>query len=181
MIKGVLGSPASESRWSCTALALFSPISMPLSLIFPVVPHLLQCRFHHVANFPKICSGLVYYYKTIKPNLSVGSRLAYQWPLQNLCAPISVMNTVPTLTLCCPCTLVFSVCLTQSLKCRPTFLPVPLPKCFSSYIYSNCPAPLLSSLTAVAVLRVILDQQQQQQHLLSTCGNADSGGPLLPS
>lgn len=123
-----------------------------------------------MASFPKIHQA--HSPTTIKPKLSVVSRLAYQWPLQNLSIPISVMNKVAKLTPCCPCIHVLCVCLTRSLKCRPTSLLVPLPKYLTSYIYKNCPAPLLCARTAVVVLRVILQQQQQQQrqrqHLLST-------------
>lgn len=147
----------------------FSPISMPLSLALPMVPFLLQCHFYHVTNFPRICKS--HSTKNIKPKLSVVSMLAYQWPLQNLSVPISVMNKMAKLRPCCPCTPVLCVRLIRALKCHPTSSPLLLPKYLTSYIYGNHRAPLLSSFTAVVVLRVAL----QQQHLLSICGNADSG------
>lgn len=80
----------------------FFPVSMPLSLAFPMVSFLPQCHFHHVADSPGTCQA--HSTKTTKPKLSVVNRLAYPWPLQNLSVSMSVMNKVATLALVAPAT-----------------------------------------------------------------------------
>lgn len=67
------------------------PISIPLNLTFLIVPYLLEVAVVTMQlTFPRFV--MVHFTKTIESMLSLVSRLAYQWPLQNSSVPISAMR-----------------------------------------------------------------------------------------
>lgn len=156
-----LASPAAESRWSFAAFALLSPFPCHL-------PDLTYCPISACSAIFTV--GLTFpgfvrapFPETIKSRLSLVSKLAYQWPLQNFSVPSSVMRCSRADISQAKCT---PVCLLDCARVPPMSLPVPV-----YFLRIQTLAPLASRLPCSSD-SLTCDPPPAAQPLLRTCGNA---------
>lgn len=130
------------------------PISVPLTWLYLLSRFCLQRRFHHGADFLRLCNGSLSW--TIKSRRSLVSKSASWRPFRISLSPVLWWGA-PTQVFHWPSAHLFVCLLDSVLKCQ--LMPLAVPKYLTSYTSEHGPLALLSFLRAVVLSHVILRQQ----------------------